>query len=571
MTIKILSGATVVSTVNIASPNPGTLMGLNTVSLTAPGTVGTYSVSITAGSTGYPTWQQITPLTANYVAVFPQGLAVDNNVNSPYYGRVVVGCAAAATAHGVAQNCGLYKYNADGTPADEGSFGYANYTTNDAGITDVGQMPSATFAGFAQIKNPSTIRIGEDDRIYWQDNSDGGAIIACDMLATTNQVIICSQNSPSVDKPSFLTGPQYGNCPSIGVVNSSSFGWVQFDIINVGTASSYTGANGVYTGGQAALFLSDWDFACAGVWMWHMVGTPGSMTVDPTDTYGEQVVGAALADTIALRTDGVAVDYNLDVFVGQNRSAIGSSFVKTASWAKWNGGILPPGNQNGADPGGGFGYSLIANPTWAEGAGSTTTNDNSIFDMVLDSKTNPHLLARAHLGGPGYGIDLLVPSNPTITITSVSLSGTTLTINCTSSNPYAPDLSQISLVNSSTADGTYAPVAATFTGGNGVFQATTTISGPMGFYKVASSAVGGSVVSGSAVTISASGNVTSTLAYIDSVSADGTLNDVYRSGIAFDNVGNLYGANPSDNYWRVWSPPGANTNTTKAVVTLTAN
>ena len=45
---------------------------------------------------------------------------------------------------------------------------------------------------------------------------------------------------------------------------------------------------------------------------------------------------------------------------------------------------------------------------------------------------------------------------------------------------------------------------------------------------------------------------------------------VYYSGVAFDNVGNLYGANASDNYWRVWSPPGANTNTTVAVVKVTA-
>jgi hypothetical protein len=31
-------------------------------------------------------------------------------------------------------------------------------------------------------------------------------------------------------------------------------------------------------------------------------------------------------------------------------------------------------------------------------------------------------------------------------------------------------------------------------------------------------------------------------------------------------VGNLYAASTTTNYWRVWSPPGANTNTTAAVV-----
>jgi hypothetical protein len=34
---------------------------------------------------------------------------------------------------------------------------------------------------------------------------------------------------------------------------------------------------------------------------------------------------------------------------------------------------------------------------------------------------------------------------------------------------------------------------------------------------------------------------------------------------AWDKVGNLYGASPTLNLWRVWSPPGTNTNTTVAV------
>jgi hypothetical protein len=34
---------------------------------------------------------------------------------------------------------------------------------------------------------------------------------------------------------------------------------------------------------------------------------------------------------------------------------------------------------------------------------------------------------------------------------------------------------------------------------------------------------------------------------------------------AWDNVGNLYGASSTRNVWRVWSPPGTNTNTTVAV------
>jgi hypothetical protein len=46
--------------------------------------------------------------------------------------------------------------------------------------------------------------------------------------------------------------------------------------------------------------------------------------------------------------------------------------------------------------------------------------------------------------------------------------------------------------------------------------------------------------------------------------------DIYNwySGAAFDNVGNLYGCSPTTNYWRVWSPPGPNTNTTVAVAQI---
>jgi hypothetical protein len=41
--------------------------------------------------------------------------------------------------------------------------------------------------------------------------------------------------------------------------------------------------------------------------------------------------------------------------------------------------------------------------------------------------------------------------------------------------------------------------------------------------------------------------------------------------VAWDNVGNLYGASPTTNLWRVWSPPGPNTNTTVAVAQMTVS
>lgn len=38
----------------------------------------------------------------------------------------------------------------------------------------------------------------------------------------------------------------------------------------------------------------------------------------------------------------------------------------------------------------------------------------------------------------------------------------------------------------------------------------------------------------------------------------------WYTSAAFDNVGNVYACSTTTNYWRVWSPPGANTNTTTA-------
>jgi hypothetical protein len=42
----------------------------------------------------------------------------------------------------------------------------------------------------------------------------------------------------------------------------------------------------------------------------------------------------------------------------------------------------------------------------------------------------------------------------------------------------------------------------------------------------------------------------------------------WYNGVAFDNVGNVYGCSRSTNLWRVWSPPGTNQATTVAVPTV---
>src|SRR5271154_1871851 len=79
---------------NLVAAIPGkTNTGLNTVSWT-PSVLGNYSVSITAAAAGFVNWQQISvDSNAGNYAFFPNGMAVNNNTNSPYYGRVFVGCS----------------------------------------------------------------------------------------------------------------------------------------------------------------------------------------------------------------------------------------------------------------------------------------------------------------------------------------------------------------------------------------------------------------------------------------------------------------------------------------------
>ncbi|HUD82506.1 MAG TPA: hypothetical protein VMQ67_03345, partial [Candidatus Saccharimonadales bacterium] len=285
--VAILEGTT-----NVATIRGGTNMGLNTVvwgvtnSSGAVLSTGTFSVSITAAASGFTNWQQISVDTnAGMPAFYPLGIAVDNNSNSPYYGRVVMGCAisgtnATATVPLVAEQVGLYKMNADGSQADEGWYGDAGYTDDDGGDASVpGQMPDS--GGY----DPMKIRIGDDDRIYWVDDSYLGAILACDMQATTNQIVI--------DEAGYIDNPNYGDL---------STGFQEFDVSGTTTTN-------------AAVWLCDNDSPNWGIWMYHL--TNGAS--DPNDQFGVQVVQTNF-DLNLVSSGGCMVDKNLDIFCGEDRN-----------------------------------------------------------------------------------------------------------------------------------------------------------------------------------------------------------------------------------------------------------
>ena len=159
-------------------------------------------------------------------AYYVFGLAVDKNTNSPYYGRVLMGNCQSDQGDSnpfvpaFARQDGIYKMNADGTYADEGGFGNAGYTEDDYGNSQAttNQMPDSY--GF----DPMFLKIGDDDRCYWNDDTLVGRINSCNMLATSN--------------PTVLEVGNYGANPDFDDLGyGDGYATEQFDITGTGNAS----------------------------------------------------------------------------------------------------------------------------------------------------------------------------------------------------------------------------------------------------------------------------------------------------------------------------------------------
>lgn len=540
ITINILSNATTINSISIPGGSAGSLRGLNTVAWGGTNTsganvpAGTYSVSIAAAASGFTNWTQTSIDTnSGMPAHYALGIDVNKNTNSPYYGRVVMGCALHTGTVNVppdAMKTGLFKMNADGTQADEGWYGNAGYLADDAGDAPVAsQMPDS--GGF----DPMKIRIGDDDRIYWLDNSEYGAIIACDMLATTNQIVITSGSYAGPFGSGLLGGPNnYSGNPDVGDIR---FGFQEFDVAFTATTN-------------AVLFLCDNDFPNWGIWMYHM--TNGA--ADPTDTVGTKVLAAG-GDVSLVTSGGCMVDNNLDIFVGQSRFNI-NSLYDAMVFTNWNGGVLPP-------EGGAYTYQIGTTPnevSWGYGSdvnqqNQVANNDptfESVRDMVVNSRANPTILAcPCSAGGQATpGIRLLNATNgsviavtngasvqvmtnldwgqaytcaawdnvgnlyaastslnlwrvwsppgtnqattvavakvaivPVLRVTSISVSGGSATIHFSADS--GASAGSFTLLSSATVNGTYAPAAgANVTGSGGAFTATVPTSGNAQFYRI---------------------------------------------------------------------------------------
>ncbi len=255
--VKIMSGSTPIKTITLTN-GPGTLRGTNTVvwdgknDSANPVGAGTYSVSITAASSGYVDWKQISSDTndGNYVWE-GRGIAVDRNPASPYYGRVFVGNADTGPGSRNGDIIGIQKLNADGSPADEGSFttGGFNWT-----------------GGFV---SPWKIEVSADDFVYIEDFSGNGELYGWDPTLSTNSLLdVLREDNWGNSSNVSLTGPFVfgsGAATQIWMADNNSpagLGVLSYNLSTNGTcASNYTGVTVVGIGGDTNLNSAPYDVA----------------------------------------------------------------------------------------------------------------------------------------------------------------------------------------------------------------------------------------------------------------------------------------------------------------------
>jgi hypothetical protein len=251
-------------------------------------------------------------------------------------------------------------------------------------------MPSTAPTGYDPLK----IRIGDDDRIYWCDDSDVGAIIACDMRATTNQIVINEAGYAENPDESDLSG-----------------GIEEFDVTGTTTAN-------------AALWLCDMynDYPNWGIWMYHLKNG----VADPADTEGTQaVISGGNSDLYEGSSGGCMVDTNLDIFVSQNLP-YNYPYFRSMEYTNWNRGTLPPEAGGSA-----YAYGTSTGQVhWDVG-----TNDATfcgVLDTVINSRTHPTMVALPITldpdgTGTAFGIRVLNAANGTVVSVTNGASVQTLT------------------------------------------------------------------------------------------------------------------------------------------------
>lgn len=219
--VQILRGTNLVRTMALAPGTPGTSRGTNTVTWNGTDDTGAavaggdYAFSITAAAAGYTNWTQTSSDTnAGNQLTRGWGIAVNQNTNSAYYGRVFVANAYAEAGDPL----GFHKLNADGSPAEEGMLSTGGYRWVD----------------YPYYQSPFRVKVGADDRFYALDLSGNGVVLSWDQQITTNSMLRVLRDDPGDN-----------NNPAGNLLSG-------FCITGTGTnqqlwmANDYGGAHGIY-------------------------------------------------------------------------------------------------------------------------------------------------------------------------------------------------------------------------------------------------------------------------------------------------------------------------------------
>jgi hypothetical protein len=186
--VQIYSGTNVIETLASTNGDAGTNAGSNTAMWDDVTNLaeGVYSVSITAMSVGYDSWTNITDDGPDFSVDVPRGITVNRNTNSPFYGRVFVGNASTPF--------GIFKYNADGSPGDEGGFSSGGLSWGEG----------TEFPKFS----PWKMAISGDDKVYIDDFAGSGVVYEFDQTIATNccRAAVRPDNYPAEDPEPQLSG-----------------------------------------------------------------------------------------------------------------------------------------------------------------------------------------------------------------------------------------------------------------------------------------------------------------------------------------------------------------------------
>ena len=496
--IDILSGTSVVRRLSLTDIN-STSRGTNSVSWDQLDNnsnqvpAGVYQVSVTAASVGYTNWTHISSDDDPGAYVFwGEGIAVDRNATSPYYGRVFVANAEASGSQNELPGdlVGIMKLNPDASLADERgtSANGDGYPWSDNGIS------------------PWKLAVSDDDFVYVGDLGSGGQVVRWDPLVTSNSLSYVLRKD-NIAPDAQLSGPAIlgtGTNTQIWMAdtNKNSKGIIKWTVSTNGLCAT-NDLGTIVVASNVSLTLSPIDVA---------VDKAGNIytcqavfgTLDPTPrvfrfpAYDPSTNGGQpelLADW--------AVGTNDDTYAGANGIAVDptGTYVAVAFQGTFDGFTTANGNTkvlyatNGALAANlDLGVPINGDPSHSDTACAWDAVGNVYYidyffgrwRVVSPPGTNQSTtLALGTIQVTGGGT-----TGPPPTITGINASGSTVTIDFTG---LASDTtSSFVVVGSATVLGPFSQVnnATIALLSPGVFRATVTNSGAMQYFRI--QRVGGS-------------------------------------------------------------------------------